>query len=92
MQADEITVLDGVIVARVQSTDFDEDKSCSLLQQLLAQIEATPTAPVVLNLSKTTVMPSMSSAANGKWYCKIAISSSRLGKPSVSVGCNRLRM
>ena len=38
------------------------------------------------------VMASISGSANGRWYCRIDISSGRSGKPRDRVGCRRLRM
>jgi len=65
MQADDMTImtLDGIILARALCPNMEEQHAQALLQQLLAAIEQTPSAPVLLDLSKVATMPSMAIGA-----------------------------
>ena len=65
MKSDDIQISteDGLVIARVQAPHLEEDHAQLLLQELLPACEKLPTAPVLVNLSQVTTMPSMAIGA-----------------------------
>jgi anti-anti-sigma factor len=61
-QANEITIAvqDGILLTTIECAHMEDQHAQALVLQLMAAVEQSPGLPVVLDLSRVTIMPSMS--------------------------------